>query len=211
MALWGNYLLVANAYDDNLSIIDTMSNQVVNTIDVGLPIGVPSESHPAFGATPNSIALDSANNIAYVALYTANAIAVVDLRASAVEGLIPVGYAPSSVVLDAADGALLVANDKGIGTTGYGVAPIPAKSPENSYGSYFSVTAFNTHEDLGTASIIPVPSMSDLPAMTQQVFQNNHWDLAENISSRPRAEAAVPSPSQFPKKSALRRRSSTSS
>ena len=37
--------------------------------------------------------------------------------------MIPVGYAPSSVVLDTADNALLVANDKGIGTTGYGVAP----------------------------------------------------------------------------------------
>ena len=37
-------------------------------------------------------------------------------------GMIPVGYAPASVVLDAADNALLVANDKGIGTTGYGVA-----------------------------------------------------------------------------------------
>jgi hypothetical protein len=32
-------------------------------------------------------------------------------------GMIPVGYAPSSVVLDTADNMLLVANDKGIGTT----------------------------------------------------------------------------------------------
>ena len=65
------------------------------------------------------------NNIAYVALYNANAIAVVDLNDASqpVMGLIPVGYAPSSVVLDAADNALLVANDKGIGTTGYGVHP----------------------------------------------------------------------------------------
>ena len=42
---------------------------------------------------------------------------------SPVVGMIPVGYAPSSVVLDAEDNALLVANDKGIGTTGFGVAP----------------------------------------------------------------------------------------
>ena len=32
--------------------------------------------------------------------------------------MIPVGYAPSSVVLDAANKQLLVANDKGWGTTG---------------------------------------------------------------------------------------------
>ncbi len=73
------------------------------------------------GAGPNSIAVDAVNGIAYVALYNANAVAVVNLNADQVLGLIPVGYAPSSVVLDAADSALLVANDKGIGTTGFGV------------------------------------------------------------------------------------------
>jgi YVTN family beta-propeller protein len=158
MALWGNYLLVANAYSDSMSVIDTASNQVVNTIDVGLPFGAPGERHPAYGAGPNSIAVDAKNNIAYVALYNANAIAVVDLNGSAVQGLIPVGYAPSSVVLDTADNALLVANDKGIGTTGYGVAPPPKNTAENSYGTAHGVTALNTHQDLGTVSPNEVPS-----------------------------------------------------
>jgi YVTN family beta-propeller protein len=183
MAFWGNYLLVANAYSDTMSVIDTGSNQVVNTIEVGLPFGVPSERHPAYGAGPNSIAVDVPNNIAYVALYTANAIAVVDLNASAVNGLIPVGYAPSSVVFDAVDNTLLVANDKGIGTTGYGVSAPPKNTAENSYGTSHGATALNTHQDLGTVSIVPVPKASDLPAMTQQVWQNNHWDLLENIYS----------------------------
>ncbi len=79
------------------------------------------------------------NNIAYIALYNANAIAVIDLNGDQLQGLIPVGYAPSSVVLDAADGALLVANDKGLGTTGFGVAPPPTNTAENSYGSYWGV------------------------------------------------------------------------
>ena len=183
MALWGNHVLVANAYSDSMSVIDTTSNQVVNTIDVGLPFGAPGERHPADGAGPNSIAVDAKNNIAYVALYNANAIAVVDLNGSAVLGLIPVGYAPSSVVLDTADNALLVANDKGIGTTGYGVAPPPNNTAENSYATTHGATALNTHQDLGTVSMVPVPKVSDLPAMTQQVFQNNHWDMLENIYS----------------------------
>ncbi len=183
MALWGNYLLVANAYSDSLSVIDTTSNRVVNTIDVGLTFGALGESHPAYGAGPNSIAVDAKNNIAYVALYNANAIAVVDLNASAVMGLIPVGYAPSSVALDTADNALLVANDKGIGTTGYGVAPPPTNTAENSYATSHGAIALNTHQDLGTVSIVPMPKVSDLAAMTQQVFQNNHWDLFQNIYS----------------------------
>jgi YVTN family beta-propeller protein len=183
MALWGKYLLVANAYSDTLSVIDTTSNQVVNTIHVGLPFGAPGDSHPAYGAGPNSISVDANKNIAYVALYNANAIAVVDLINSAVEGLIPVGYAPSSVVLDSADNALLVANDKGIGTTGYGVAAAPKNTAENSYGTAHGATALNTHQDLGTVSIVPVPKLSDLTVLTPQVFRNNHWDLMENVYS----------------------------
>jgi DNA-binding beta-propeller fold protein YncE len=89
---------------------------VVRTINLGLPIGVPGAGQPAYGAGPNSIAVDAVNNIAYVALYNANAIAVVNLlsgQTNPVMGMIPVAYAPSSVVLDTADNVLLVANDKG--------------------------------------------------------------------------------------------------
>ena len=186
MAFWGKHLLVANAYSDSISVIDTTTKTEERKIDLGLPIGVPGERKPAYGAGPNSIAVDAVKNIAYVALYNANAIAVVDLNArswSAVLGMIPVGYAPASVVLDTADNALLVANDKGIGTTGYAVAPPPTNTAENSFGKYYGVSDFNTREDLGTVSIVPVPNRSTLAAMTQQTFQNNHWDLARNIWS----------------------------
>src|SRR5215469_10044334 len=182
MALWGKYLLVANAYSDTISVIDTTSNLVVNTIDVGLPFGAPGES-PAYGAGPNSIAVDTQRNLAYVALYNANAVSVVDLNASAVLGLIPVGYAPSSVVLDSTNNQLLVANDKGIGTTGFAVAPPPKNTAENSYANAHGATALNTHQDLGTVSIVSIPTSTALAAMTQQVWENNHWDLLQNIYS----------------------------
>jgi YVTN family beta-propeller protein len=181
MAFWGNNLLVANTYSDTISVIKTGTNQVLQTISLGLPIGVPGQSGAAYGAGPNAIAVDQTNNIAYVALYNANAIAVVNLAGGSLTGMIPVGYAPSSVVLDTADGALLVANDKGIGTTGFAVAPPPTKTAENSYGTAHGVTDFNTHQDLGTVSIVPIPTANTLGVLTQQVFMNNHWDLAENI------------------------------
>ena len=173
MALYGNDLLVANTYSDTISVINTANNEVVRTIDLGLPIGVPGEGQPAYGAAPNSIAVDVKDNIAYVALYNANAIAVVNLlkgAANPVLGMIPVAYAPCSVVLDAAEKVLLVANDKGIGTR---------YSFENDHG----VLGYNTHQDNGTVSIVPVPSSATLAAMTTQVFQNNHWDLTQNINS----------------------------
>ena len=52
----------------------------MGTINLGLPIGIPGEVKSAYGAGPNSIAVDAKNNVAYVALYNANAIAVVDLN-----------------------------------------------------------------------------------------------------------------------------------
>jgi YVTN family beta-propeller protein len=182
MAFWGKYLLVANTYDDTISVIDTAGNKVEHTIDLGLPIGVPGDPRPAYGAGPNSIAVDAQNNIAYVALYNANAIAAVDLHDGGWNpaiGMIPVGYAPSSVVLDTADNALLVANDKGIGSTGFQSTP-PENSTTTSHGSPASL---NTHQDLGVVSIVPVPNRSALDVMTKQVFENNHWDLAQNIWS----------------------------
>jgi YVTN family beta-propeller protein len=181
MAFYGQFLLVADAYSDSISVIDTTTNKVAKTINLALPIKVPGEA--VAGSGPNSIAVDAVNGIGYVALYNANAVAVVDLNSNQILGLIPVGYAPSSVVLDTADNALLVANDKGLGTTGFGVAPPPTNTYENSYATAVGVTDLNTHQDLGTVSIVPIPDSSTLSAMTQQVSENNHWDLAENIKS----------------------------
>jgi YVTN family beta-propeller protein len=190
MAFWGNRLLVANAYSDNLSVIDTASDKEVRKIDLGLPIGVPGERKPAYGAGPNSIAVDEKNNVAYVALYNANSIAVVDLHDGVwnpVLGLIPVAYAPASVVLDTVDNALLVANDKGWGSTGnpnpFAGTVTGAPLTSDSTTKEFGVTGLETHQDLGTVSIVPVPKFDSLWSLTQQVFQNNHWDLAENIFS----------------------------
>jgi YVTN family beta-propeller protein len=173
MAFYGQNLLVANAYSDTISVIDTTDNKVVRTINLGLPIGVPGSGQPAYGAGPNSIAVDSVNGIAYVALYNANAIAVVNLNPTAsnpVAGMIPVGYAPCSVVLNPTNSTLIVANDKGVGT-------------RFTFETDYKVTGYNTHQDNGTVSIVPVPSPANLSAMTTQVFQNNHWDLTQNIQS----------------------------
>ena len=173
MAFYQGNLLVANTYSDTISVINTTTNVVTRTISLGLPIGVPGAGQPAYGAAPNSIAVDGKAGVAYVALYNANAIGVVDLTPGAqnpVMGMIPVAYAPSSVVLDTAANLLLVANDKGIGT-------------RYSFECDYAVCSYNTHQDNGTVSIVPVPNSATLATMTSQVFGNNHWDLAQNIAS----------------------------
>lgn len=203
MAFWGrDKLLIANAYSDSISVIDTRDKRVVRKIDLGLPLSIPGEHKSAFGAGPNSIAVDERYNRAFVALYNANAIAVVNLNEDGrlggseedfgadrglhgIVGLIPVGYAPSSVVVDTESNSLLVGNDKGIGTTGFQSTPA-----ENSTAtSHSSPAALNTHQDLGTVSIVPYPTVGELAAMTKRVFLNNHWDLIKNIQAAGRGNS----------------------
>jgi len=172
MALYGRSLLVANTYSDSISVVDTATNTVTRTIPLGLPIAVPGQGS-AYGAAPDSIAVDASNHLAYVALYNANAVGVVDLTpgaANPVLGMIPVAYAPSTVVLDAKNNTLIVSNDKGIGA-------------RYSFECDHGVCGYNTHQDNGTVSIVPVPPAGALSAMTSQVYENNHWDLAQNIAS----------------------------
>lgn len=183
MALYGPYLLVSNTYSDTISVIDTRTNKVARTISLGLPISVPNTDQPAYGASPTGIAVDSHAGVAYVALYNANAIAVVDLSGgdqSPVMGMIPVAFAPASVVLDKTNNQLIVANDKGVGTL---------YSNETDYG----VTGHNTHQDNGTVSIVKIPSATQLTSFTKTVYQNNHWDLAGNIT-----QAGNPDPNAAP-------------
>ena len=172
MALYRGNLLVANTYSDTISVINTASNVVERTINLGLPIAVPGQSS-AYGAAPDSIAIDSKNGIAYVALYNANAVAVVNLAngvTNPVEGMIPVAYAPSSVVFDAAANVLIVANDKGIGA-------------RDSFECDHGVCGYNTHQDNGTVSVVPVPNSATLATMTADVYAYNHWNRIQNIES----------------------------
>ena len=173
LAFYGKSLLVANTYSDSISVIDTTKNVVTQTINLALPIAIPGQGQAAYGAAPDSITVDAKNGIAYVALYNANAIAVVNLAKGApnpVMGMIPVAYAPSSVVLNSATNSLIVANDKGVGA-------------RNSFECDYGVCDYNTHQDNGTVSIVAVPDSATLQTMTHQVFVNNHWDLTENILS----------------------------
>ena len=150
--------MVANAYDDTISVINTNTNTVSSTIELdpffaGLGVTVPEKLVTVVG--PNSIAVDNSNN-AYVALYNANAVAVIDLNTSVVLGLIPTGYAPSSVVFDSTDGELLVANDKGLGTAGYGVSPPPTNTFENSYAKEFGVSTLTPTRTSAPSASFPL-------------------------------------------------------
>ena len=161
MAVSGSMLYVANAYSDTVSVIDTGLNKVVRTIDVGVPI-----KGGAFGAGASGVAV--VGSTAYVTLGQSNAVAVIDLTndsANPVLGYIPTLYFPTTVAYDSATKSLVVTDDKGLGAQG-------------SIGTAHGVEGFNTHQETGTLSLIPIPGASELAAYTKQVISNNHWNSA---------------------------------
>ncbi|MCL2715546.1 MAG: hypothetical protein FWD68_13410 [Alphaproteobacteria bacterium] len=192
MTVSGPNLYVTNSYSDTVSVIDMASNKVVRTIDVGVPIPVAknpgkgnngngqavASDHP-FGSGPNGIVVVDGVT-AYVTLGQANAVAVVNLTDrsdSPVVGYIPTTYFPTSIAYDAAGRQLVTADSKGLGTS------MMAGSAE---GVPASAGAFNTHNESGRVSLIPLPNAKQLAQFTQQVMDNNHWSsLNPNIQVGP--------------------------
>jgi YVTN family beta-propeller protein len=175
MAISGGMLFVCNTGSDSISIIDLATNKEMRSINLGLPL---TNLQSRFGAEPTGIVI--VGTVAYVTLYTVNAVAVVDLSGSAtnpVLGYIPTGSTPSTIAYDAAHNQLVVSNDKGLGTWG-------------SLASAYGLVGYNSHQDTATVDLIPVPSSTQLATLTTQVYQNNHWDLSANISASRGGNAA---------------------
>ena len=182
MTVSGGDLYVANSYSDSLSVIDLNTDEVVRTIDISVPI-----AGGVFGSGPNGVAV-TGDGRAYVTLGQANAVGVINLQgrdAHPVIGYIPTGYFPTSIAYDKARKQLVVADDKGLGTH------TPARSGD--------LSGFNTHHDMGTVNLIPLPNASQLARFSKQVFDNNHWNLTTNIEVGPEYVDAHAAPVAVPK------------
>lgn len=155
------WLVCANAGSDNLSVLDTRTDTVAETVWV--------KPKPAdlFGASPNALAFAPDGRTLYVANGTQNAVAVVKFdpadRASKLLGLIPAGWFPGALAFDAARKQLCVANLKG-----HAVEPKPAEDNAGGPGA----AGFNSHHYFGSVSLVPQPRSRDLPALSQTVWDN---------------------------------------
>ena len=175
----GRWLAAASAGSDMVSIIDTRSDEVVETVSARQTPGDP------FGAQPDALAFDASGKILYCANASQNAIAVFQFapRETKLLGLIPTGWFPSGIVFDTHGKNLCVANLKGIGTK-----TEKAKLGAPGFG-------FNTHQHNGSLSLIPVPSKKQLAAHTQNALANLRYPLLVQAKLPPRpARAAVPVP-----------------
>jgi len=146
------FLYVACANSDVVSVIDTKTNKVIENISVKLDKALP------FGSAPNALTVSPDGKWLYVANGTDNAICVIQTGSPhRIVGYIPTAWYPGDVILDRKGKFLFVANVKGLGSRNQ-LTERPGR---------------NSHDHLGSVSIIPVPDEKRLKEMTEIVKENN--------------------------------------
>ncbi len=188
------WLVCANAAADTLTVVDTQTDTVAETIWAKAK---PSE---LFGASPNALAFSPDGRTLYVANGTQNAIAVVDFKPSTQRskllGLIPVGWFPGALVFDPARNQLCVANIK--------AHPVAPKA-FNDGGAPEGTVGFNTHQYHGSVSLVPIPRRRQLSTLSQAVYDNYHAERIAESLQRPRPDtAARPIPERIGEPSLIR-------
>jgi YVTN family beta-propeller protein len=174
-------LYVANANSDTVSVIDTKTDAIVATISCR------PEGRLPFGSGCNALALSPDGGILYVANGTNNCVAVVRLGSKAretaseqgeasskVAGLIPTGWYPGAILVSPDGKRLYVANIKGHGALSQ---PRPVAKGKNS------------HDHLGSISIIDVPDAEQLARYTAEVNANNRLAYCLAGLEQPRPDA----------------------
>ena len=166
----GRHVVCANAAADNLSVIDTRTDSVVETI------WMKPKPSDLLGASPNALAFDPSGKRLYVANGTQNAVAVVQFdpadRASKLIGLIPAGWFPGALAFDERRNTVCVANIKGL--------PLKTGKGENGH------PGFNSHQYSGSVLLVPVPAKSDLPKLSETVWRNLRREAVVQAKLPPR-------------------------
>ena len=175
----GKFVYITNSNSDNVSVINTSSDVVSETISVRLQ----PEINPFFGDSPNGLCLSSNEKNLYVANGMDNAIAVINLgkdatikgsvKKSSVTGYIPAGGYPSSICANN-PGYLYVCNIEAAGAR----VALTNKGTTN--------LVYNSHNMLASISIIKVPGIKALQAFTDTVIAINNLARAKKSMEKPR-------------------------
>jgi len=176
----GRWLVVANAGSDTLSVMDTRTDKIAETIC--------ARQNPAdlFGAQPDALAFDKSGRTLFVGNGTQNAVAVFHFKPgdSPLLGLIPVGWFPGSIAYDARRKEIYVANLKSLSPDLEPAANGLANGP-----------GFNTRQYYGSLSLVPVPSKRKLAADTKTALADLRYPLLVKAALPARAdEPARPVP-----------------
>lgn len=171
----GSYLFVANANDNTVSIINTETKKVVETIATTL------YATQLTGATTNGLALSRNEKTLYIANADNNCLAVFDVSKPGYSqslGFIPVGWYPTSVKIS--HDKIFITNGKGNTSMANPQGPQPISDADNS-GYQMGSTANNRLQYIagllkGSLSIVKTPDISQLKEYTRQVYANTPFN-----------------------------------
>jgi len=188
----GHYLFVANANDNNVSVIDTKQNKVIETLNTALYPDAPS------GSTTNSVALSSDEKTLYIANADNNCLAVFDVSVpgrSKGKGFIPTGWYPTSVRV--AKNKILVSNGKGMTSLANPYGPNPVRRGENvvyQEGGKEHTIKVQYIGGLfrGTMSVIDSPDETRLGLWSKAVYSNTPYTKEKELKSESIAGNPVP-------------------
>lgn len=163
-------LFVTNNASDTVSIVDTQVDKVLKTILLR-----PSDMRGLPGAGPQGLCLSPDERKLFVTLSDMNAIAVIDVRKRELEGYLPTGWLPTSVL--ATEKELLVSCAKGTKTQNPNHKPV--SMPGATRGQYI--------QDIidGTVTRIPMGEVSKLKQHTVTVIANNRLRQDLDKASHP--------------------------
>lgn len=167
----GKFVYVANGNSDEITVIQTASDKVAETI----PVGLLTKTKSLQGSSPNALELNKDNAVLYVANGMDNAVALVQLGKQAASlgkgktrllGLIPTEAYPGGLKL--INNTLVVTN---LESDGANVIDEKRK-------------ARSIHNQLASVSIIPVPGAARLAQYTEEVTTLNLVNRTEQFAPR---------------------------
>jgi YVTN family beta-propeller protein len=188
----GLYLYVANANDNNVSVIDTKQRKVIETLNSALYPDAPS------GSTTNSVALSSNEKTLYIANADNNCLAVFDVSVhgrSKGKGFIPTGWYPTCVRV--AKNRILVSNGKGMKSFPNPYGPNPTRRGEEvvyQEGGMEHKIKVQYIGGLftGTLSIIELPDENKLGLWSKAVYSNTPYTKEKELKSESIAGNPIP-------------------
>ncbi|SIO61606.1 40-residue YVTN family beta-propeller repeat-containing protein [Singulisphaera sp. GP187] len=159
----GQYLFVANANRNTVTVLDTKIGQAVETINTAIAPGAPA------GSTPSSLSLTPDESILLVANANTNDVAAFNVKEpgkSTPLGFIPVGWYPTSVRASRDGKTVWVTNGKGASSKANRDGPRPgfAGGGENRIRQYIGGLL------QGTLSTIPMPSPRQMADYSRTVY-----------------------------------------
>ena len=177
----GDRLLVANANDNSVSIIDTKGRRVVETLQTSLYPEAPS------GSTTNGMAFSRDEKTLYIANADNNCLAVFDVSKkgqSKGKGFIPVGWYPTKVAV--IKKKIFVTNGKGFNSLANPYGPNPFGNKQivlHHEGDPNKPTSVQYIAGLfkGTMSILEVPDVKSLELYTAQVYRNTPYSKEKEL------------------------------